>query len=310
MRGKLPFVDEDPENYNESQKKVAKFFDNIIEFFVPEEDEQENDTENKSCTESTENTEQEESTESQSSKSMSGVAILLKSIKDSLFAAFGLLGIPALITACVWTDAGDYSRGIMLKGNAVFAAVVFFIAFAVQYSDLSHTKAKTEGTEEPLLSRFLSKLVVYTLTGILLCILIAFVYICGRQDAPDLYDKLPFGNKVEQLVEKGRYFVDDLKAGAYEYVDSYEVKLTKVGTTSVSSGSRRGGSRTKYIYTLENASGDTATFADSGKLYEGICEGYEEGDKIPLPITITVDLMEKDGEQYYFYNDNKLERIS
>lgn len=308
MRGRLPFVDEDPENYNESQKKVAKFFDNIIEFFVPEEDEQENNTEDKRCTEQTENTEQEESTESQSSKSMSSVAILLKSIGAALFVASGLLCMPALITACVWTDAGDYSRGIMLKGNAVFAAVVFFIAFAVQYSDLSHTKAKAEGTEEPLLSRFLSKLVVYTLTGILLCILIAFVYICGRQDYPDLYQKLPFVNKVEQLAEKGRYFVDDLKNGAYEYVDSYEVKLTKVGTTSV--GNSRRSSRTKYIYTLESASGDTATFADSGKLYQGICEGYEEGDKIPLPITITVDLMEKDGEQYYFYNDNKLERIS
>lgn len=307
MRGRLPFVSEDPENYNESQKKVAKFFDNIIEFFVPEEDEQENDTENKSCTEQTENTEQEESTEPQS---MSDTAILLMSIGAALFTVFGLCGMLALITACVWTDAGDYSRGIMLKGNAVFATIVFFIAFAVRYSDLSHTKAKAEGTEEPLLSRFLRKLAVYTLTGSLLCILIASIYICGRQDDPDLYQKLPFVNKVEQLAEKGRYFVDDLKNGAYEYVDSYEVKLTKVGTTSVSSGSRRGGSRTKYIYTLENASGDIATFADSGKLYQGICEGYEEGDKIPLPITITVDLMEKDGEQYYFYNDNKLERIS
>lgn len=307
MRGRLPFVSEDPENYNESQKKVAKFFDNIIEFFVPEEDEQENDTENKSCTEQTENTEQEESTEPQS---MSDTAILLMSIGAGLFTVLGLCGMLALITACVWTDAGDYSRGIMLKGNAVFAAIVFFIAFAVRYSDLSHIKAKAEGTEEPLLSRFLRKLAVYTLTGSLLCILIASIYICGRQDDPDLYQKLPFVNKVEQLAEKGRYFVDDLKNGAYEYVDSYEVKLTKVGTTSVSSGSRRGGSRTKYIYTLVNASGDTATFADSGKLYQGICEGYEEGDKIPLPITITIDLMEKDGEQYYFYNDNKLERIS
>lgn len=308
MRGRLPFVDEDPENYNESQKKVAKFFDNIIDFFVPEEDEQENDTEDKSCAEQTESTEQEKSTEPQKSENMSDIAILLMSIGAALFVASGLLCMPALITACVWTDAGDYSRGIMLKGNAVFAAIVFFIAFAVRYSDLLHTKAKTEGTEEPLLSRFLSKLVVYTLTGILLCILIASIYIYGRQDDPDLYQKLPFVNKVEQLAEKGRYFVDDLKNGAYEYVDSYEVKLTKVGTTSVRSGRR--GSRTKYIYTLENSSGDIATFADSGKLYQGICEGYEEGDKIPLPITITVDLMEKDGEQYYFYNDNKLERIS
>lgn len=298
MRGRLPFVDEDPENYNESQKKVAKFFDNIIEFFVPEEDKQENDTEDKSCTEQAESTEQEESTEPQKSENMSDIAILLMSIGAALFTVFGLCGMLALITACVWSDAGDYSRGIMLKGNAVFAAIVFFIAFTVRYSDLSHTK----------LSRFLRKLVVYILTGILLCILIASIYICGRQDDPDLYQKLPFVNKVEQLAEKGRYFVDDLKNGAYEYVDSYEVKLTKVGTTSVSSGRR--GSRTKYIYTLENASGDTATFADSGKLYQGICEGYEEGDKIPLPITTTVDLMEKDGEQYYFYNDNKLERIS
>lgn len=308
MRGRLPFVDEESENYNESQKKVAKFFDNIIDFFVPEEDEQENDIEDKSCAEQTESTEQEESTEPQKSENMSDIAILLMSIGAALFTVFGLCGMLALITACVWSDAGDYSRGIMLKGNAVFAAIVFFIAFAVRYSDLSHTKAKTEGTEESLLSRFLRKLVVYILTGILLCILIASIYICGRQDDPDLYQKLPFVNKVEQLAEKGRYFVDDLKAGAYEYIDSYEVKLTKVGTTSVSSGRR--GSRTKYIYTLENVSSDIATFADSGKLYQGICEGYEEGDKIPLPITITVDLMEKDGEQYYFYNDNKLERIS
>ena len=284
------------------QENPASFFENIHDFFFVDEEETHNsNAEEKSCMK------QEVPTKPQKSKNMSNTAILLKSIGAAFFAAFGLLSMPALTIATLWTNAGDYSRGIMLKGSVVFAAVVFFIAFAVQYSDLLHTKVETEGTKESLLSRFLSKLerlLVYTLTGILLCILIAFVYIFGRQNAPNLYDKLPFGNKVEQLVEKGRYFADDLKNGAYEYVDSYEVKLTKVGTISGYKG------YTKYVYSLENASGDIATFADSGKLYESICKGYKEGDKIPLPITITVDLMEKDSEQYYFYNDNKLERIS
>ena len=274
-----------------------KFFENIHEFFFYEEETHDSNADEKSCTE------QEAPTEPQ--KSMSGTVILLKSIGAALIAASGLLGMPALIIAELWTDAGDYSRGIMLKGSAVFAAIVFFIAFAVHYSDLSHTKAKAEGTEESLLSRFLRKLVVYILTGFLLSILIASIYICGRQVTPELYDKLPFGNKVEQLVEKGIYFADDLKNGAYKYVDTYEIKLTKVGTSTYST--ERG---YEYIYTLENTSGETAIFSDYGNLYEGICEGYEVGDNIPLPITINLDLMEKDGKQYYFYNDNKLERIS
>ena len=60
MRGRLPFVSEDPENYNKRQKKLAKFFDSIIEFFVPDEDEQESNTEDRSCTEQVKNMEQKE----------------------------------------------------------------------------------------------------------------------------------------------------------------------------------------------------------------------------------------------------------
>ena len=150
MRGKLPFVDEDPENYNESQKKVAKFFDNIIEFFVLDEDEQENDTKDKSCTEQAESTEQEESTEPQKSENMSNIAILLMSIGAALFTVFGLCGMLALITACVWSDAGNYSRGIMLKGNAVFAAIVFFIAFAVLINPNPESNAASAPTMQAI----------------------------------------------------------------------------------------------------------------------------------------------------------------
>jgi len=295
----VPEEDEQKSSYPE-QKESTSFFENIHDFFflADEEETHDSNTEEKSCTE------QEKPTETQRSKNMSNTVILLKSIKDGLFAACGLLSVPALIMAVLWSDAGDYSRGVMLRGIPIFVAVVFFIAFAVQYSDLSHTKAKAEGTEEPLLSRFLGQLIGYIMIGICLCILIAFVYLCGRQDIPEIYKHLPFRDKVEQIVEKSTYFIDDVKGGAYEYVDTYEVKLVKVSAVSGYKG------RTRYIYIMENSSGEEATFSDSGALYTSICEGYEVGDKIPLPITLCVDLMEKDGEQYYFYNDNKLQKVS
>lgn len=148
------------------------------------------------------------------------------------------------------------------------------------------------------------KIFDFFMIGICLCILIAFVYLCGKQEVPAVYKHLPFRDKVEQIVEKDRYFVDDLKGGAYEYVDTYEVQLVKVSTVSGYKG------HTRYIYVMENFSGEEATFSDSGALYTSICEGYEVGDKIPLPITLCVDLMEKDGEQYYFYNDNKLQKVT
>ena len=295
----VPEEDEQKSSYPE-QKESTSFFENIHDFFflADEEETHDSNTEEKSCTE------QEKPTETQRSKNMSNTVILLKSIKDGLFAACGLLSVPALIMAVLWSDAGDYSRGVMLRGIPIFVAVVFFIAFAVQYSDLPHTKAKAEGTEEPLLSRFLGQLIGYIMIGICLCILIAFVYLCRRQDIPEIYKHLPFRDKVEQIVEKSTYFIDDVKGGAYEYVDTYEVKLVKVSAVSGYKG------RTRYIYIMENSSGEEATFSDSGALYTSICEGYEVGDKIPLPITLCVDLMEKDGEQYYFYNDNKLQKVS
>lgn len=296
---KLPFVDGDTKDYNEKQKKLAETFESIREFFYPE-CEENNETED--------NKEQAENlVESQENKSKT--EILLKAVSDAvksgLFILF-IFGMPLwLLLLTGWSDAGDYAKNVFLKLIAIIGGYLFFVAFGIRWAELSEKKAEKEEQEKPMLPCVLRWIATSSLKALLLCAVIFCVYFFSMNTS--YYRYLPLSDKVsavvETLEEECELLKEDFKNGAYEKTDTYEVELTQVSSMYVRYHKR-------YIYSLKNASGETAMFYDYGNLYTSICEGHEVGEKIPLPITIQIDLIKKkNGEQYYFYGDEKLQRM-
>ena len=240
----------------------------------------------------------------------STAGIILESAIEAIKVTVLLLIVLGILALALCSNAGNYAKGIFVKGIVFVCAYFFFLIFTAQYFEFSKENAEKNERKTPVLPRILNRIAGDSLTVLLLSALIFGGYVFAMNSYASVYEHLPFHNEVkaftETLEEKYDALKEDMKHGAYEKQATYEVELTQVNLMNMP----RGG--TRYIYALKNDSGETAMFYDFGNLYSSICAGHEVGEKIPLPITIQIDLMQNktNGEQDYFYGETKLQRMS
>lgn len=285
------------------KRGMKEFFFPIKEFFFPEEADAEQKEEAKS-----ENKSNAEA--AIDSFFESNVGIILESAIEAIKVTVLLLIVLGILALALCSNAGNYTKGIFVKGIVLVCAYFFFLIFTTQYFAFSEKNAKKNERKIPVLPRILNRIADDSLTVLILFALIFGGYVFAMNSYASVYEHLPFHNEVkaftETLEEKYDALKEDMKHGAYEKQATYEVELTQVNLMNMP----RGG--TRYIYALKNDSGETAMFYDFGNLYSSICAGHEVGEKIPLPITIQIDLMQNktNGEQDYFYGETKLQRMS
>lgn len=240
----------------------------------------------------------------------SNIGIILKSTIEATKATVPFLIVFSILALLLCSNAGDYTKGIFVKGIVLVCAYFFFLIFTTQYLAFSEKNAKKKKQETPVLPRILNQIAGDSFAVLTLSALIFGGYVFAMNSYASVYEHLPFHNEVkaftETLEEKYDALKEDLKQGAYEKQATYEVELIQANLMNMPKGG------TRYIYVLKNDAGETAMFYDFGNLYSSICAGHEVGEKIPLPITIQIDLMQnkKNGEQDYFYGETKLQRMS
>lgn len=294
-----PFTDEDTEaqsGFKKLKRAIYNFFSELATVW--------NEPVKKDCTEQETETSDDvlshTETETPSpEQEKSDRSPLLTAITDSAIFTFCLMFFAALIPLAYWESAGEYSKGVILKGGAICIAFIFTISFGITYSALKQGKH-----QQTTASTLLGKLSVDILIVVLLAASAVGIY-CMLPD--EARDRMPYGSECKQLMEtaiqKIDFFKEDLQFGAYSKIDTYEAKLTKISKTRINA-------RDKYVYTVEGISEEPAILMDNGDFYRDLCKNCKEGEETPFPVDISVELMEKKGEQFYFCGKNRLERIS
>ena len=207
--------------------------------------------------------------------------------------------IPLCVYLMFWSSAGEYSKNILKHITLWLAVSGGVLGFLFSFvSSLPKEAWLIKEAVSKLLSLFL--LVVVYLGAV-----VGFGE--GVEGGSKIYSHVPFGSQIESKVEDIKSnmpkFNEDLRVGAYKLVDTIDAEITQITQ----------GTRNSYYYSMTDSHGNSVVFYDYGDILREIFKENDigDGEAIEFPVSVIIEVREKDGEQYYFYGSKKFNgRIS